>query len=311
MIRRLSCYKTVVRPIPILTSQFVRRNSKLIVDNDEIAAEVTTPYILPDRSYKYKEGKVYNEFLCERVEYISDFELMSCTMRHLGTGTKLWYIDRNDTNNVFSINFRTPPFDSTGLPHILEHLALCGSKKFPVRDPFFKMLNRSVATNMNALTAVDFTVYPFSSRNEVDFRNIQQIYLDAVFSPNLYYLDFLQEGWRFEHSDINDPRSEIMLKGIVYNEMKGIFSENTRIFKRSMIKNLLPSYAYSYVAGGDPLEIPKATYAAHHQSPDGLSHVMPTLLVALITWVLLPTNRIKLLLDCSCAIRLMFRNALN
>lgn len=143
--------------------------------------QVSTPQVIPQRDSKYAEGKVYHGFKCERIEYVSDFELTSYTLRHEGTGTELWHIHRNDPNNVFSINFRTTPFDSTGLPHILEHLALCGSKNYPVRDPFFKMLNRSVATFMNAMTGPDYTLYPFSTMNEVDFRNLQRIYLDAVF----------------------------------------------------------------------------------------------------------------------------------
>lgn len=119
------------------------------------------PHVTKKRKYKYEEGKTYHGFQCERVEHISEFELTSYTFRYERTGTELWHIDRNDSNNVFSINFRTTPFDSTGLPHILEHLSLCGSQKYPVRDPFFKMLNRSVATFMNAMTGPDYTIYPF------------------------------------------------------------------------------------------------------------------------------------------------------
>ncbi|KAH8413808.1 hypothetical protein KR222_008723 [Zaprionus bogoriensis] len=218
------------------------------------------PQVIADRKYKYSQGKVYHGFLCERVEYIPDFELTSCTLRHQGTGTEFWYIDRNDANNVFSINFRTTPFDSTGLPHILEHLALCGSKNFPVRDPFFKMLNRSVATFMNAMTGPDYTLYPFSTMNEVDFRNLQKIYLDAVFRPNLAHLDFLQEGWRLEHSDLRNRESELIIKGVVYNEMKGAFSENAQVFTQKLLNNMLPSHTYGHVSGGNPLEIPKLTH---------------------------------------------------
>lgn len=141
----------------------------------------TGPQILQSADLKFNEGKNYQGFECLRTEYVPEFGITSYTFRHLVTGTELWYLDRNDPNNVFSVNFRTTPFDSTGLPHILEHSVLCGSKKFPVRDPFFKMLNRSVATFMNAMTGPDYTMYPFSSMNEIDFRNLQQIYLDAVF----------------------------------------------------------------------------------------------------------------------------------
>lgn len=140
-----------------------------------------TPTVITQLDPKFKEGQKYENFECIRTEQVPEFGIMSYTFRHLVTGTELWYLDRNDANNVFSVNFRTTPFDSTGLPHILEHSVLCGSKKYPVRDPFFKMLNRSVATFMNAMTGPDYTMYPFSSMNETDFRNLQKIYLDAVF----------------------------------------------------------------------------------------------------------------------------------
>lgn len=191
MLTRLQWLRAVPRKVGVLPSQYARHSFKSISIEEALndakpkpsaaLLEEEMPNVIADRKIKYSEGKIYHGFLCERVEYIPDFELTSYTLRHKGTGTEFWYIDRKDTNNVFSINFRTTPFDSTGLPHILEHLALCGSKNFPVRDPFFKMLNRSVATFMNAMTGPDYTLYPFSTMNEVDFRNLQKIYLDAVF----------------------------------------------------------------------------------------------------------------------------------
>lgn len=120
---------------------------------------------------------------------------------------------------------------------------LCGSEKFPVRDPFFKMLNRSLATFMNAMTGPDYTLYPFSSTNEKDYRNLQSIYMDAVFKPNLKYLDFLQEGWRLEHKELDNKSSEYIFKGVVYNEMKGAFSENSAIFGQNMFNKLLPEHS--------------------------------------------------------------------
>ncbi|ALC40681.1 CG3107 [Drosophila busckii] len=265
MLTRLQCLTAAVRTKrPIV--QCARRNSKLTFDEvlnkekSKTTLQAELPYIMTHRKYKYSEGKVYHGFECKRIEYIPDFELTSCTLRHVGTGTEFWYIDRNDTNNVFSINFRTTPFDSTGLPHILEHLALCGSKNFPVRDPFFKMLNRSVATFMNAMTGPDYTLYPFSTMNEADFRNLQKIYLDAVFRPNLDYLDFLQEGWRLEHKELNNQKSDLIIKGVVYNEMKGAFSENSQVFMQNLLNNMLPDHTYGYVSGGNPLEIPKLTH---------------------------------------------------
>lgn len=181
-------------------------------------------------------------------------------LEHDKLHTKLLHIDRNDSNNVFSVNFRTPIYDSTGLPHILEHLSLCGSKRFPVRDPFFKMINRSLATFMNAMTGPDYTLYPFSSTNEKDFRNLQKIYLDAVFNPNLRHIDFLQEGWRLENEDLNDIKSNISFKGVVFNEMKGAFATNNAILNYAFMNNLLPNTTYKYISGGWPLDIPNLTW---------------------------------------------------
>ncbi|XP_067633018.1 presequence protease, mitochondrial [Eurosta solidaginis] len=241
-----SIVRRKIQAIPTLIS----RRSKVM----------TAPHIIQQHENKFNEGKLYHGFECVRVESVPEFGIMSYTFRHLGSGTELWYLDRKDSNNVFSINFRTTPFDSTGLPHILEHSVLCGSEKYPVRDPFFKMLNRSVATFMNAMTGPDYTMYPFSTMNEIDFRNLQKIYLDAVFRPNLEYLDFLQEGWRLEHSKIHDKSSEYVLKGVVYNEMKGAFSENSSVFSQNLLNNLLPDHTYGFVSGGNPLEIPKLTH---------------------------------------------------
>lgn len=181
-------------------------------------------------------------------------------LQHERLGTKYMHIHRGDLNNVFSVNFRTPVLNSSGLPHILEHLVLCGSQKFPVRDPFFKMLNRSLATFMNAMTGPDYTLYPFSSTNEKDFRNLQKVYLDAVFSPNLRQLDFLQEGWRLEQTDLADPQSEIAIKGVVFNEMKGAFASNNMILNYGIMNHLLPSHTYGHVSGGWPLAIPQLSW---------------------------------------------------
>lgn len=211
---------------------------------------------------KFKIGQTYHGFVCERVSYVPDFNMTAYMFEHQRLKSQYLHLDRNDPNNVFSINFRTTPFDSTGIPHILEHSVLCGSEKFPVRDPFFKMLNRSMATFMNAMTGPDYTLYPFSSMNERDFRNLQTIYLDAVFKPNLNYLDFLQEGWRLENSNLNDIQSEHTIKGVVYNEMKGSFSENSNIFSTKFMNQILPSHTYGHCSGGDPLAIPDLTHEA-------------------------------------------------
>ncbi|KAL7737632.1 hypothetical protein ACLKA6_007740 [Drosophila palustris] len=238
-------------------AQKVANKAKL---DPEAELRRNVPYVIEDQNYRYKEGRIYQGFQCERIESIPDYGVTSCTLRHLGTGTEFWYLDRNDIHNVFSINFRTTPYDSTGLPHILEHLALLGSKKYPVRDPFFLMLNRSIATFMNAITGPDYTLYLFASMNEVDFRNLQKIYLDAVFRPNLLYLDFLQEGCRLEHQDLHNRDSDLAIRGVVYNEMIGAFSDNAQLFKQKMLNNILPSHTYNNIAGGDPQVIPKLTH---------------------------------------------------
>jgi len=148
------------------------------------------------------------------------------------------HLDSSDMDNVFSVLFRTPTDDHTGKPHILEHLALCGSKHYPVRDPFFNMLKRSLNTYMNAWTGSDFTMYPFSTQNAQDFRNLLSIYTDSAFFPNLNYLDFRQEGHRIEFKEAGDPKSGLMYKGVVYNEMKGAMSNPDDAFVHKINENL-------------------------------------------------------------------------
>ncbi|XP_039747749.1 presequence protease, mitochondrial isoform X1 [Pararge aegeria] len=208
----------------------------------------------------FQPGKIYHGFLCSEVEPIKEFSMTAYFLIHEKTKTEYLHLERDDSNNVFSIGFRTTPLDSMGTPHILEHTVLCGSEKYPVRDPFFKMLNRSLATFMNALTGPDYTFYPFSSQNEIDYRNLQKVYLDAVFKPNLSRLDFLQEGWRLEHSKLEDKTSDLVFKGVVYNEMKGAFSETSSLFGQKFINTILPKGTYGYISGGDPLCIPELTH---------------------------------------------------
>ncbi len=212
--------------------------------------------------FKFQIGTKYEGFVCTEVEPINEFNMVAYIFKHIKLGSLYLHLDRNDSNNVFSINFRTTPYDSTGLPHILEHSVLCGSERFPVRDPFFKMLNRSMATFMNAMTGPDYTMYPFSSCNETDYRNLQRIYLDAVFKPNLEYLDFLQEGWRLENKDLTKKDSEYVIKGVVYNEMKGAFSETSNLFCSKFLNEILPDNTYQHCSGGEPLVIPDLTHKA-------------------------------------------------
>ncbi|CAH1980295.1 unnamed protein product [Acanthoscelides obtectus] len=209
----------------------------------------------------FKEGQEYHGFLVKSIEDISEFRITAVLMQHEKTKAQYLHLFRNDTNNTFSVNFRTTPMNSSGQPHILEHTVLCGSELYPVRDPFFKMLSRSLATFMNAMTGPDLTMYPFSSQNYSDFRNLQRIYLDAVFRPLLKEPDFRQEGWRLEHTDPQDIKSSIMIKGVVYNEMKGVFSENENIIGQRIQCAILPDHTYGVISGGDPKEIPNLSYS--------------------------------------------------
>lgn len=205
-------------------------------------------------------GKINNGFICLSADHIPEYNMVAYLLQHEKTKTPYLHLDREDSNNVFSVGFRTTPLDSMGTPHILEHTVLCGSEKYPVRDPFFKMLNRSLATFMNALTGPDYTFYPFSSQNEIDYRNLQKVYCDAVFRPNLSRQDFLQEGWRLEHTNLEDKSSPLAFKGVVYNEMKGAFSETGSLFGQKFMNTILPQGTYGYVSGGDPLFIPNLTH---------------------------------------------------
>ncbi|XP_021354129.1 presequence protease, mitochondrial-like isoform X2 [Mizuhopecten yessoensis] len=196
------------------------------------------------------------------------------SLEHDKTGAQHCHYAREDSNNTFSVMFRTTPMDSTGVPHILEHTTLCGSQKYPVRDPFFKMLNRTLATFMNAMTASDWTLYPFSTQNQKDYENLMSVYLDAVFFPQLRELDFSQEGWRLEHEDPNNSESPIIFKGVVYNEMKGVFSDSLNIFMQAVQNKLMPNHTYGVISGGDPPAITDLTWQQlkdfHH------SHYHPT-----------------------------------
>ena len=186
---------------------------------------------------------------------VDELSLEVSEFEHLKTGALFYHLDHSSAD-TFSIAFRTLPTDSTGLPHILEHTALCGSQSFPVRDPFFKMLNRSLAVYMNAWTGADFTQYPFVTENKADYDNLRRVYLDAVFRPLLLKDDFLQEGWRLVPSG-----QSAAIGGVVYNEMKGALSDADSFFlTRFQQARFGPESVYGVVSGGDPLEIPKLTH---------------------------------------------------
>ncbi|HOO28142.1 MAG TPA: insulinase family protein, partial [Lachnospiraceae bacterium] len=178
---------------------------------------------------------------------------------HKKSGARVLLLSNDDENKVFSIGFRTPPYDSTGLPHILEHSVLCGSKLFPAKDPFVELAKGSLNTFLNAMTYPDKTIYPVASCNDKDFQNLMHVYLDAVFYPNIYKREqiFRQEGWHYELEEKND---EITINGVVYNEMKGAFSSPDDMLDREVFNTLFPDTAYSYESGGDPEVIPTLTY---------------------------------------------------
>lgn len=181
--------------------------------------------------------------------------------RHRATGARHVHLASDDPHNVFLVAFLTVPQDSTGVAHILEHTALCGSRHYPVRDPFFMMIRRSLHTFMNAFTAADWTAYPFATQNKKDFNNLLDVYLDAAFFPLLNELDFAQEGWRLEFSEPDNPESQLTFKGVVYNEMKGVLSSPVSRLHQALQSALFPTTTYHYNSGGDPVRIPDLDYA--------------------------------------------------
>ncbi|MBX2824038.1 MAG: insulinase family protein [Gammaproteobacteria bacterium] len=180
--------------------------------------------------------------------------------RHKVTGAPHFHFAADNPENVFLVGLRTVPEDSTGVAHILEHTVLCGSEKYPVRDPFFMMIRRSLNTFMNAFTSTDWTAYPFASQNRKDYFNLLDVYLDAVFFSRLHELDFAQEGHRLEFDKADDPDSDLTFKGVVFNEMKGAMSSPASILWQSLSSYLFPNNTYHYNSGGDPEAIPDLTY---------------------------------------------------
>jgi presequence protease len=181
-------------------------------------------------------------------------------LEHDRTGARHIHIETKDDNNAFAVFFPTVPKDSTGVAHILEHVVLAGSQRYPVRDPFFSMTSRSLATFMNAMTSADWTIYPFSTRNAKDFMNLLDVYLDATFFPRLSLDSFEQEGIRLEFEDAADPASGLRYKGVVYNEMKGALATPHAAVQRAIGRSLFPGLTYAHVSGGDPEDIPNLTW---------------------------------------------------
>lgn len=220
-----------------------------------------------------KQGESLHGFTLTRVKNVPELELTALHFQHDKTGADYLHIAKDDKNNVFTIGFKTNPPDRTGVPHILEHNTLCGSDRYPVRDPFFKMMPRSLNNFMNAMTYPEHTVYPFATTNAQDFKNLMSVYLDATLHPLLRPHDFAQEGWRIGPQDPKSPTSPenpLQFKGVVYNEMKGNMSNADYLFRTRWQDNIFPSLNDS---GGDPQAMTDLTHAqlkefhANHYNP--------------------------------------------
>ena len=216
----------------------------------------------------YKEvGKVYGAYTLEQRQELPQMKGVGYVFSHNKTKARVAVISNDDDNKVFTIGFRTPPTDDTGVPHIMEHSVLCGSEKFPIKDPFVELVKGSLNTFLNAMTYPDKTVYPVASCNEKDFQNLMDVYLDAVFHPNIYKHKeiMMQEGWHYECENADAP---IQYNGVVYNEMKGVFSSPEQQLERLNMKTLYPDTPYFFESGGDPEHITELTYEdfiAFHQ----------------------------------------------
>ncbi|MFC1868090.1 insulinase family protein [Thermodesulfobacteriota bacterium] len=212
---------------------------------------------------------VIHGFELKKEQEIPELKTKAFLYRHVKTGAELLSLTNDDENKVFGIAFRTPPSDSTGLPHILEHSVLCGSRKYPVKEPFVELLKGSLQTFLNAMTYPDKTCYPVASQNIKDFYNLMDVYLDAVFYPRLTPFIFQQEGWHYELEKPEDPLS---YKGVVFNEMKGAYSSPDTLIAEYSLRSLFPDNAYGLDSGGDPKQIPDLTYEQFKTFHDRLYH---------------------------------------
>lgn len=206
-------------------------------------------------------GTTIHGFHVDRSVYVKELHSQAYELRHEKSGAKVLYIQNDDDNKVFSISFRTTPSDSTGVPHICEHSTLCGSRKFPLKEPFVELVKGSLNTFLNAMTFPDKTMYPVASRNARDFKNLMDVYLDAVFFPNMLRDPkvLMQEGW---HYDLDTPDAPLTYRGVVYNEMKGVFSSPDAQLERHVMANLFPDTTYGVESGGEPDDIPQLTQDA-------------------------------------------------
>ena len=205
--------------------------------------------------------KIYSGFKINRTEFIKEVNAQAYVMEHIQSGARLFYLANDDDNKVFTIGFRTPPTDDTGVAHILEHSTLCGSRKYRLKEPFVDLVKGSLNTFLNAMTYPDKTVYPLASQNEQDFKNLMDVYLDAVFYPLIYENEYTlkQEGWHYELAQAEAP---LTYNGVVYNEMKGVYSSADAILDHEGLKALFPDSPYGFESGGLPEAIPSLTQAA-------------------------------------------------
>lgn len=210
---------------------------------------------------KLEVNKIYSGFAVRRAEYVEEINADAYLMKHEKSGARLLYLACDDDNKVFSISFRTPPADDTGVAHILEHSSLCGSRKYHLKEPFVELVKGSMNTFLNAMTYPDKTMYPVASRNDKDFKNLMDVYLDAVFYPLIYENPYtlLQEGWHYE---IAAKDGELSYNGVVYNEMKGVYSSADAIAENEVMRALFPDTPYRFESGGYPAAIPGLTQEA-------------------------------------------------
>ena len=204
-------------------------------------------------------NKVYSGFRLDCIERIDEINGTAYEMKHEKSGARLIYIDSPDSNKVFNIAFRTTPHNSTGVAHIMEHSVLCGSRKFPLKEPFVELVKGSLNTFLNAMTYPDKTMYPVASKNDKDFHNLMDVYLDAVLYPRVRddAEIVMQEGWHYE---LDNAEDELTYKGVVFNEMKGVYSSPDSVLERQMMRELFPDTTYGVDSGGDPDHITDLTY---------------------------------------------------
>ena len=211
-----------------------------------------------ERNYGFMKLSELTAYELLGEQELKDIHSMGYILRHKKSGARITVISNDDENKVFYIGFRTPPEDSTGVPHIIEHTVLCGSDKYPVKDPFVELVKGSLNTFLNAITYPEKTIYPVASCNNADFQNLMSVYMDAVFHPNIYKHReiFEQEGWHYELEDEDAP---VTINGVVYNEMKGAFSSPDDVLERLILNSLVPDTSYANESGGDPEHIAELT----------------------------------------------------